>query len=762
MDQWKIDKIQRIDDEVKGLHPLLRQIFTADPSIAGCEYTHGNMEMGADFLLSRVDQTLGDLTYLGVIVKCGSIKQDITSITRQLEECEVDRFCEGGKRRIHISEFWVLCNGSISNGAERKIYEKFKSANVKFIGIDKLAQLVEKHAPHYWREVSPELSNYLADTRTKIYTPTPFSGLAGETAGSYIEQDLAIIMARKNNGKAFRVKKTEKTRLSKIVENNKMVLIEGGIGSGKSTMFREHARQRCDIDEYNKSRIVPAIIQYNNIHQDPGNKLLNELIRYRELSKDARPRKYLIFIDAIDEAGQDIEEVIDAIRQMRDAINGQEDVCVVLGSRPIWTIEEGNRISDLVDRYRIIPLSTFQIHEIILASCKTAEISDRLRGDLARSSIFRALPRTPLSAILLSRVLSVDAKEIPQTLPELYSKYIELALGRWDVGKGLMTEREYPVVSSLLSQVAKYMLENKLTEMSLEEVRQIFDSYVRHREGLPSASYLFDKICSRSELISINQTNGTLSFRHRSFAEYLLANLQKDTFGKSAPLSNPFEGYWMGVEYFYLGLIQDAGTRIEKLSRLHLETEREKLLKMTNFGNLMLSAYQTEYEYVNKAVFSVFHEISELYINIRNGNTNSPLCRLSEIYLLSLIYNILTDSFSFEYFRKALDNAQLQTQYDTTTSAEHKISCSFLIDSIRAGLGEQDAFGFIAESDFNEIPWVVKQGIEHVRDDHELKLHHVDRLLKKIVKTKRNNIPLQRYIRSLYYGSMVRDAPRLR
>jgi hypothetical protein len=75
-------KLAAMSKEVAELHPLLRQIFTADPSIKNCQYTHGIHEMGADFVLSRIDPTLENETYIGVIVKCGDIKQDHKDVIR--------------------------------------------------------------------------------------------------------------------------------------------------------------------------------------------------------------------------------------------------------------------------------------------------------------------------------------------------------------------------------------------------------------------------------------------------------------------------------------------------------------------------------------------------------------------------------------------------------------------------------------------------------------------------------------------------------
>lgn len=562
---------------------------------------------------------------------------------------------------------------------------------------------------------------------------------------------------RSKDGKVFRYKKEPQVKFAVALVSNSVVLIEGGMGSGKSTLFRKHAKALCDVQTFSQQRIVPKIIAARLLVENTESLLRSEITKIRELAKDSNPNGFLFFVDGLDEVKNDDLSVSGFLQSIHNAISESTDVRVVVGSRPTWTIEESAEIHKLATRFRILPLSTDQIFKVVQQSCSVKAISSRLQGDLARSALFRSIPRTPLSAILLTRVLAADAKEIPQTLPELYSKYIELALGRWDITKGLMAEREYPIVRELLSIVAKYMLDNQIEELSEGEVLNIFKEYIGQREGLPEPIELYKKVCSRSEIIAINSNKGTFSFRHKSFAEYLLALHQKEHYGKAAPLTNPFHGYWLGVEYFYLGLIQDAGARIDKLSKLHLTVERQKLLRMLHFGNLMLAAYQTKYEHVNAAVYSVFLEMTQYFAEVKSGKTESVLKRLPELQFLATICFSLKESFEYDYFIPALLNAQTQTQCDNSLDSEQKYVCSFLIDAVRAGLGEKDVFQFLNSEKLQEVPWVVKLALHHIAIDEDLDLDYLNKLLKKIAKSKRGNNALNKYLINLYNQPMLAE-----
>lgn len=754
MEHWKIQRIQSIKDEVRELHPLLNQIFTNNKNIARFEYTHGQTEMGADFLLARIDQTLGVESYTGVIAKVGNIGQDITDIKKQIEECSVERYFDGGKKKIYINEIWILTNGTISNGAERRIHEDFKNRNVHFIQIEKLCDWTDEYAKHYWSEISSEISQYLNKILKEINHRNDGSIINISGIDIEINQELRVIQ-NNSAGKVFRIKKSPIVSLEKAITENKIISIEGGMGSGKTTIIKKYVKLLCEPTVFAQRRVIPYFDDFKNICSNFQEKFDEIIIKLETIEKSEKVDKFIIFIDSIDEIRNEDFNIIDASKIIYDRLCFNSKIHVVLGTRNYWSIDEGVKLHKYISRHQILPLSIDQIYRVISGTCKQIGISERLRSDLAKSNLMKNIPRTPLSAVLLSKVLSAEAKEIPQTLPELYSKYVELALGRWDAGKGLVTEREYPIIISLLSRVAAYMLQNRLIEIGINEIIQTFSDYTKTREGLPSAEKLFEKISARSELIQVNRSKGTFKFTHPSFAEYLLALNQKDNFGKNAPLTNPFNGRWLGVEYFYLGLVQDAGERIECLAKLSLENEREKILRALNFGNLMLAAHQTEYKHIEKAVSVVFSDTANLFVSITSGKIKSKLSILPELQLLATLTLLLKNAFEYDFFLKALDTAQIDCVLESNSDQNLKYVHSFLIDSVRAGLNQKDVYQFLAASDFSSIPWAVKLGVLHIANDENLQLENTEKIIKKIGKSRKGNINLKRYIKTLYETPLV-------
>jgi hypothetical protein len=757
MQQWKLDRIAAIADEVRELHPVLRQIFSADRSITSFEYTHGNTEMGADFVLARPDPTLGEEQYVGVIAKCGGIKQNFDDLRRQIEECKVERHFAGGKKKIHLTEIWIVTNGSISSGAERKIYEDYKSRNVRFIDGDKLAQLVDRHANHFWDMVPEVLASYLRVTHAQLSdSERQFSLLPGVSVNQYIEQELIALEAANSLKPGYRRRARNRIKLIDAIHQEEVILVEGGMGAGKSSLFRRTSISLCTVEDFGKHKMVPRIINISELGNDPDAAIAKIFADMDAAANEfPDPVTNLLFVDAVDEIDCENGDRLTLLRSISALAHLKTNVRVIFGCRAIWTVDEKIELDKFLKRFAICAVTPAQMVKFLGEVCKAISLTSRFTDELTRSNLFRVLPKTPMSTVLLAKIMNAGLRELPQTLPELYSKYTELALGRWDANKGLSAEKEYPLLSNLIQQLSEYMLDNGLTSLSLDEVRDRFEGYLRAREDVPPVDEVLSTLSQRTELIAISADENVFRFRHKTFLEFFYAAQLKERMGKSAPFRNPFDGYWLGVEYFYLGLIQDAGERIEKLSSIVITEERSLFLKLLNLGNLLLAAHRTEYAYVERGLYRLFIEVAEHFVGVANGSKKSVLGVTPKLQFLGLLSMNLRYVLGFDFFRKALDTVSLQLECDLDIGCDQQVVASFLVDSVRASLGEKDAFKFLIEKNSSELDWVIRLGIHHVAQDENLKTDALERFEKKMNKMRKGNKPLNEFILDLYDTSMI-------
>ena len=68
-DKTHIQRVSALTKEVTELHPLLDRLLPTLPTVLKVEYKQGPNEMGADFVLQRMDPALEQIVYVGVIAK---------------------------------------------------------------------------------------------------------------------------------------------------------------------------------------------------------------------------------------------------------------------------------------------------------------------------------------------------------------------------------------------------------------------------------------------------------------------------------------------------------------------------------------------------------------------------------------------------------------------------------------------------------------------------------------------------------------------
>lgn len=109
-------------------------------------------------------------------------------------------------------------------------------------------------------------------------------------------------------------------------------------------------------------------------------------------------------------------------------------------------------------------------------------------------------------------------------MTELYAKYLELMLGRWDIEKGLQSQKEYQALDNIMMHLSRYMLDNEIPVLSIDEVKSQFESYLKGRNLGIDPTYLFNKMIQRCEMIVVDDVSNTFSFKHRTFPEFFLPN----------------------------------------------------------------------------------------------------------------------------------------------------------------------------------------------------------------------------------------------
>lgn len=744
----QIEKLSLLADEVKDIHPLLSVLFRRLPNIVNVEYSHGQNEMGADFVLTKNDATLSDYEYIGVIVKKGKIKQDHSEVDRQIEECEIERKVSSGKKKIFISEIWIASNDSISNGAEEKIHHKYKNKNIKFLSGEKICELIGKFYPEYWSDVSVEIGEYLRSVAAKSEVlATGSSRLFLEGNNVYVKQDLVKVDAGKKPTD-FRKKSEKKYHIGEILKTDKFVFIEAMMGTGKSTLLANLATEYSSGEKFNEGAIVPIILSAKDLYENHfGNCIEVVQSVKRQISCELRENGVLFLVDALDELKVDLEKRIEFIKKIFESASAVENIQIVITSRTIDDFDLEKEIDKTFSRYSLCHLTTGQVINLVDALCRNESIKKKLLRDLEKSHLFKVLPKTPISAILLARLLKEDVQEIPSSMTELYSKYMELVMGRWDMDKGMQSQAEYDVINNVSINIAKYMLDNSISSLSASESRGFLDDYLSSRNLCVDADNIFLKIIKKEEIFYFNKEQTIMSFRHRTFSEYLYAcGMDRD---RSAHLSEQiYDLYWSNSFFFYFGLQRDCPDLIAAIRSIPITSESNRISKLIVNGNFLLAAYLTPYDEITKSVKEAYCEVAKYYDDLIEKSIDSPLQDLSPASILFLFASLLKNSYGYEYFKPALDHIGLDLCSDPDLS-DAKLIELFLVNSTIASLDNRGAFDSMINDYGKKIPLVVKMGILGELNDSKAASAVLKRFDKDFRKKVKDNPNLRESLKSL-------------
>lgn len=362
-DDLKIQRLKNIQDEVKELHPILHRLLSKLPGVTRVENTHGVMEHGADFVLSKTDLTVDLPSYCGVIAKCGNInKNEAHRVIEQVRECNGERLFLSGKQKISLSEIWVVTNGVVAPHAKQLIHEQFAASKIQFIDRDHLIKLIDRNLKTFWTDLDVHLGDYLAEQVKQIDAEDRELSLAPQTEPYfYIPQDITRFrgsdpIARKHR----RLVKPESVQILQEVKKNRLLLVEGDAGVGKSKCARETARACCDPRNFHDANLIPVRINcvelFSVYRGDLQEAIRAKLSGYEQLL-DQEATEFLVIADGLDELKQLPKEANLQVNQIADQLTDSSKTRVILFARPFLRESKEEVPTPTAVRLEINPLS---------------------------------------------------------------------------------------------------------------------------------------------------------------------------------------------------------------------------------------------------------------------------------------------------------------------------------------------------------------------------------------------------------------------
>jgi HEAT repeat protein/GTPase SAR1 family protein len=678
-------RIQNLNEE-RFRREILIPLFRAMGFKDVIEYHGGIAEKGKDIIYYTMDD-FENKEYTGVVVKAnditGSVSDDkgamniLFQIKQTLQEGYTDVY---NLNKLKIDKCLVITSGTIKNTAIESINGELEDSHlnklVKFIDIEKLIDLIDKHMPSAFWEEYDYFNKYCISMRQEFAEIKDVSAIGQresvpldriyvslrliEPDKSQMKEEIDRIPEKIYEDKFRKEIKSEEIKKDKrefkekiydaeraIKEFKKLVLV-GVPGSGKTTLLRHLVLKSCIENLKQQERIsVPIYISLREF-ADSGIDLriyldqVFEKYQFPEakeyLEKELNEGKCRLLLDGFDELAtkESQDKITQEIHKFSEQYSKNQ---VIVTSRIAGYHDELLGFNKL----ELMEFNDQQINRFIenwFGKSKPELVKSMYKAIIENEQIKR-LARNPLMIAIIAIIYEED-KRLPQKRAALYERCNEVLLNRWDIQRRIKNKYAVDKKEFILQKLAFSMHQNNQRIISENEVIQLIKKY-RNYIGLHEADLkpFLNEIWQRSYLlrqIAIDRYD----FLHLSFQEYFTAReLKEQTNGLDIIIHHIEEPWWEEPILIYAGIMQDATSLINRIKQKM--TEDIFYSKMCLLGKCVADANVIEPDFKNDIIKNLWNLFTKSEFKLHQNKLIRIIRLIKPEYIIDKLIQELQD-----------------------------------------------------------------------------------------------------------------------
>lgn len=556
--------------------------------------TCGADERGKDCLFTVSDPLDDSPMLIAVQTKRGAItmagtspKQNLANIETQLRMClDVPELLDDNATKLKPAQAHLCSSGPIANSARQHLYEKLEAHRIKLYGVDELIEKIDALYPEYWLGIDADRFPYVRELRKRLCLAedvikiTDLAGTPGADSPVLDENYFRLRLSRMEEGtevKATKIpvkhgrpmlvhQKQPKPQFVDIAveaipeQRHKLALITGEGGSGKTTALRRLAITLIDkVLAGSQDVHIPVVLKAKQVAA--SGKPITELVAEETTSisggqsplsvEDLEQGRVAVLVDALEEVGDENDEHKERERTLTLLLEFHAkypECIVVITSRDYRSILELTDIGRFV-HYFILPIALKEADGLITRVIEKNSVEkDFVRTTLKRLNETYGMSLSPMLITVFLSSSDYTKQDLPPNIAEIFKKFTEQMIGRWDEKKGLHQQYEANTKDYLLRQLAFNMHVQNVRSIPIDDVRAMFSSLLGKRDLQVNADDVFDEIVNRSGLL---RTDGkVVEWRHHLLQEYFA--------GRGVPNGEFFERvvhdeWWRTPMVFHFG-----------------------------------------------------------------------------------------------------------------------------------------------------------------------------------------------------------------
>jgi hypothetical protein len=495
---------------------------------------------------------------------------------------------------------------------------------------------IDRYYPKFWIKGSKQYKSYIERFQKRIDVDNFAKSLGiddkkvGKLLSCMIDPQLE---ERISNGKGEVEWKKRKVNTIVNLPNNTFII--GDAGSGKTTFFKKLAKEIIEQNAFrNDLEFYPILLSFVSLRANDYdvNSTISDYFN-REWNKDLSigwdeiksKNNCCVFFDGLDELALVSDKKL-AIQALNEFHQSYPNIKLICSSRPSDYIFYN--CEDIGFKYfEINNLNLSQIELFVNNYFNEEDFkSKKLLKSLMDTGLLNKLPKTPLTIALVTILFDESEVEIPATITDLYSSFVDLLLGKYKP-ESTIDILEVGAKHRLLCYIAKELHTTNKKYIDEQDLTTLIKEYASERGHKFDYEKVIDDIMNNTGLL-IRNNRKEIQFKHLSFQEYFTAyeifhHRQND---RSLIISNFNNLWWQNVGLFYAGLSKDAPQLIKEiLKENEPQNFKEYILNTGGIGKLLQALYNTPISERKLGLQRSTNNVVRLIEIIENGDSTPEI-----------------------------------------------------------------------------------------------------------------------------------------